>query len=235
MPGDRLQRILAELSDEGGDAFSSARLCDVGRKVAGVSGTGVMLMSGEVRQGSLCSTNEVSSLIEELQFTLGEGPCVDAHGHGRVVVESNLAHPDTARWLAFSPPAIEAGVRAVFAFPLRVGTVRLGAIDLYRDRPGPLDDEQHANALVLADVAAQWVLGMQAGAPAGVVAEELALGANFHFVVHNAAGMVSVQLGINVAEALVRLRAYAFSHDRLLRDVAEDVVVRKVRFDDSTP
>jgi hypothetical protein len=117
----------------------------------------------------------------------------------------------------------------VFGFPLRVGTVRLGALNLYRDYPGPLGGDQHADALVVADLAARWVLEAQAGASFGMVAEELEAGANFHFVVHNAAGMVSVQEGISVTEALIRLRAFAFSNDRLLADVAEDVVARRLR------
>jgi hypothetical protein len=131
--------------------------------------------------------------------------------------------------VAFTPPALDAGVRAVFGFPLRVGAVRLGALNLYRDRPGPLTGDQHADALVLADLAARWVLEAQAGAPPGVVAQELEIGADFHFAVHNAAGMISVQQGISVTEALIRLRAYAFSKDRLLADVAADVIARRLR------
>jgi GAF domain len=194
-----------------------------------VQGAGVMLMSGDMPRGSLCTSNDVSHLIEELQFTLGEGPCVDAYRQDQVVAEPDLAEPVTGRWLAFSPPAVQAGVRAVFGFPLRVGTVRLGALNLYRDRPGPLTASQHATALAVADVAARWVLETQAGAPAEMVAEELEISADFHFVVHNAAGMVSVQEEISITEALIRLRAYAFSHDRLLADVARDVVDRKLR------
>ena len=188
-----------------------------------------MLMSGDVPRGSLCSTNDVSQLIEDLQYTLGEGPCLDAYQQDRVVAEPDLADPVTRRWFAFTPPALEAGVRAVFGFPLRVGTVRLGALNLYRDWPGPLSDEQSADALVMADVAARWVLDAQAGAPSDTVARELETGADFHFAVHNAAGMISVQLGVSVAEALIRLRAFAFSQDRLLADVAQDVVDRKLR------
>jgi hypothetical protein len=75
MAGDRLHRILAELSAGGADAWSSARLCRGCVKIIGVDGAGVMLMSGDIPRGSLCSTNEVSHLIEELQYTLGEGPC----------------------------------------------------------------------------------------------------------------------------------------------------------------
>ena len=228
MPGGRLQRILAELS-AGGQGWSSARLCEACAEVVGVSGAGVMLMSGDVPQGSLCTTNAVSGLIEELQYTLGEGPCVDAYQQDRAVAEPDLADPDTRRWPVFSPPAVQAGVRAVFGFPLRVGTVRLGALNLYRDRPGPLSGDQHADALVVADVAARWVLEAQAGAPPDTVAEELEARADFHFAVHNAAGMVSVQEGISVTEALIRLRAFAFSSDRLLAEVAGDVVARRLR------
>ncbi len=188
-----------------------------------------MLMSGDVPRGSLCATNEVSQLIEELQYTLGEGPCVDAYQQDRVVTEPDLADPVTLRWVAFAPPALDAGVRAVFGFPLRVGSVRLGALNLYRDWSGPLSDDQHADALVMADVAARWVLEAQAGAPPGAVAIELEAGADFHFAVHNAAGMVSVQAGISVTEALIRLRAFAFSNDCLLADVAQDVIGRRLR------
>jgi hypothetical protein len=221
---------LRELAAGADGEWSSAQLCGVTRDIVGVSGAGVMLMSGDVPRGSLCSTNDVSNLIEELQFALGEGPCVDAYQQSQVVVEPNLADPGTPRWFAFSPPAVEAGVRAVFAFPLQVGTARLGALDLYRNRPGSLTDDQHADALVMADVVANWVLDMQASASPGSVAEELERDADFHFVVHNAAGAVSVQLGVSITEALIRLRGYAFSNDRPLRDVAEDVMARRLRF-----
>src|SRR5882762_6051212 len=132
MAGDRLRRILAALSDGGGER-SSARLCEVSTDIIGMSGAGIMLMSGDVPRGSVCTTNDVSALIEQLQYALGEGPCVDAHNQDRPVLEPDLAHPATPRWLAFSAPAVEAGVRAVFGFPLQVGAVRLGALNLYRD------------------------------------------------------------------------------------------------------
>ena len=194
-----------------------------------MNGAGVMLMSGDIPRGSLCTTDEVSQLIEELQYTLGEGPCVDAYLQDKVVAEPDLADPVTRRWPAFTPPALQAGVRAIFGFPLRVGTVHLGALNLYRDLPGPLTGDQHADALVVADVAARWVLEAQAGAPVDMVAEELEVSADFHFAVHNAAGIVSVQEGISVTEALIRLRAFAFSSDRLLADVAQDVISRRLR------
>lgn len=228
MAGVRLGRILAALSARE-DGWSSAGLCGVCPGIVGVTGAGVMLMSGDMPRGSLSASDEVSGRIEELQYTLGEGPCVDAYRQDRVVAEPDLADPVTRRWVAFTPAALRAGVRAVFGFPLQVGTVRLGALNLYRDRPGPLSGDQHADALVIASVAARWVLETQAGATPGAVAGELEAGADFHFAVHNAAGMVSVQEGISVTEGLIRLRAFAFSSDRLLDDVAQDVIARRLR------
>ncbi len=189
-------------------------------------------MSDDLPRGSLCTSNTVSALIEQLQFGLGEGPCVDAYRQDRPVLEPDLAHPSTPRWFAFAPPAIEAGVLAVFGFPLQVGAVRLGALNLYRDRPGPLRDEQHADALVMSDVAAQAIIVLQANAPSGKLAAALEQGADFQYVVHQASGMVAVQLDVSVAQALVRLRAYAFGNDRSLAEVADAIVGRRLRFDD---
>jgi hypothetical protein len=190
-----------------------------------------MLMAADVPQGSLCTSNDMSDLIEQLQYTLGEGPCVDAYNDDWPVLEPDLAHPEKPRWQAFAPAAVAGGVRAVFGFPLQVGSVRLGALNLCRDRPGPLSDDQHADALVMADIAAQAVLVMQGSEPGGELASELGAGADFHYVVHQASGMVAAQLQVSVREALVTLRAYAFGNDRSLTDVAKDVVDRKLRFD----
>lgn len=231
MAGDRRLRILARLVGSSSSQLETRRLCEVCAEVTGVSGAGIMLMCGDAPRGSVCTTDEVSALLEELQYALGEGPCVDAHQQDRPVLEPDLAEPRRPRWLAFSGPAVDAGVRAVFGFPLHVGAVRLGALNLYRDHPGSLSDEQHADALVMADVAAQAVLVLQANAPPGKLADELEAGADFHYVVHQAAGMIAAQLDVSVGHALIRLRAYAFGRDRPLAEVAQDVVARELRFD----
>jgi len=230
--GERRLRILARLAGETTPGTETRRLCEVCADVTAMSGAGIMLMSGDVPRGSVCTTNKVSDVIEQLQFGLGEGPCVDAYHQDRPVLEPDLDEPSTPRWPAFAGPAVEAGVRAIFGFPLHVGAVRLGALNLYRDRPGPLSDDQHADALVMADVAAQALLLLQAEAPPGELAAELESGADFHFAVHQASGMVAAQLDVSVGEALIRLRAHAFGNDRALAGVSEDVVARRLRFDD---
>jgi GAF domain-containing protein len=230
--GPRRLQILGQLVGDGGPEPGTGRLCEVCAEVTAMSGAGIMLMSGDLPQGSVCTTNDVSDLVERLQFALGEGPCVDAYRQERPVLEPDLVEPATLRWPAFTGPAVEAGVRAVFGFPLRMGAVRLGALNLYRDTSGPLTHEQHTDALVLADVAALKVLLAQAGAPPDSLAAELEIGANFHYEVHQAAGMVAAQLDTTVTDALIRLRAYAFGNERRLADVAAEVVARTLRFDD---
>ena len=226
MAGPRLMRILTLLAAQ---EAGTARLCTVSADAVEVSGAGIMLMSNDVPKGSICSSNAVSARLEELQFDLGEGPCIDAFEHAQPVLEPDLADAETPRWISFTPPAVASGARAVFGFPMQIGAVRLGALNLYRDEPGALTDDQHADALVMAELAAHEVLAMQADAPSGSLAAELEHGGNFRFVVHQASGMVSVQLGVSVGEALVRLRAYAFANDEPLTDIATDIVARRLR------
>ena len=234
MAGERRLRILTRLVGSGAFGLETKKLCEVCAEVTGMSGAGIMLMADDLPSGAVCTTDKVSRLIEELQYTLGEGPCVDAYHQDRPVYEPNLAEPNAPRWTAFAVPAIAAGARAVFGFPLQVGAVRLGALNLYRDQPGPMSTEQHADALVMADVSAAAVLMMQANAPPGKVAVELERGADFRYVVHQASGMVAVQLNVSIAQAMIRLRGYSFGSDRPLTEVAGDVVARRLRFDAET-
>ena len=155
---------------------------------------------------------------------------MDAHRLGEVVSEPDLATRGASRWVSFSRRAFGAGARAVFGYPIRIGAVRLGALNLYRDQPGALDDDQHADALVVADVAARAILAAQAGAPLGGFGINAEKDLFLWGIVHQAAGMVSVQLDIAVADALVRLRACAFRTDRLVSEVARDVVERRLHF-----
>lgn len=232
MTGDRRARILAQLiGDDGTVDLATGTLCKVSARITGASGAGIMLMTDDVPRGTAGVSNEVSAFIEELQFELGEGPCIDAYRGDRPVLEPDLARPSMTRWLAFSPPALERGVRAIFGFPLQVGSVRLGGLNLYRDRPGPLTDDQYADALVLADVVAQALLVLQANAPEGELAAALREGADLQAVVHQASGMVAAQLEVSVAQALIRLRAHAFGNGRPLVEVAKAVVSRDLRFD----
>ena len=104
------------------------------------------------------ASDQVASELEELTLTLGEGPGVDAFVGGPILVADVMAPDGLTRWPVFAPAAAQAGVRGVFALPMRVGAIRLGVMDLYRARPGDLDREQLADALVLADTACALLL-----------------------------------------------------------------------------
>lgn len=230
MISTRRLELLARLVNAAGE-FETRRLCNVSAEVTGASGAGIMLMSGDIPRGSVCTTDSLSALIEQLQYDVGEGPCVDAYNLDRPVLEPNLREPDSPRWPAFTPAAVEAGARAVFGFPLQAGAVRLGALNVYRDAAGPLSAHQHADGLLMASIVAQALMLLQAEAPAGMVATELEANADFQYVVHQASGMIAAQLDVSVGQAMIRLRAHAFGNDRTLAEVARDVVDRRLRFD----
>lgn len=222
----RLRELVASLPVD--PALALGALCAGCADVVGVTGSGIMLMTDDVQRGSLRTSDEVSTAIEDLQFEFGEGPCVDACRDQRRILEPDLAAPARPRWAAFSPRAVAAGVEAIFGFPLSVGAIRLGSLDLYRDRPGALLEEEEADAHRVADLIAIEMLALQAEAPSGEVG--LASGTDLQDRVHQATGMVAVQLDIGAAQALRVLRSYAVGTGNRLRAVAEAVVGRTLRF-----
>ncbi|MGR6963520.1 GAF and ANTAR domain-containing protein [Geodermatophilus sp. URMC 61] len=191
-----------------------------------VTGVGLALMTDDGPAGIVAATDGAARELEELQFTLGEGPCVDASGTGRPVLQPDLAATAPLRWPAFAGGALEAGVRAVFAFPLRVGAIRVGVLDLYRDRAGPLSADELTEALSFADAATLVLLDAQAGSPVLVPVPVL----DDRAEVHQATGVVSVQAAVGLAEALVLLRARAFADPQPLGDLARKVLAGTVDF-----
>jgi hypothetical protein len=137
----------------------------------------------------------------------------------------------SSRWPMFTPAALDAGVQAVFAFPLQIGAARFGALDLYRETPGPLSPDDVDDAHSIAALVTSLVLITQAGAPPGSLPEAVDQLMDHQSVVHQAAGMVSVQLEVGIEDANVALRARAYAADRPLVEVAADVVARRLRFD----
>lgn len=196
-----------------------------------MAGSGVTVVAVGGPPATLCCSDAVAERIEDLQYTIGEGPAIDAHATGRPVAEPDLGSPGRVRWPVFAAAAVAAGAGALFSFPLRQGAVRLGALTLYEPRSGGLSDVQHEDALMMADVVFQVVVHHQAEAPLGLLAVELEALSGRGAAVHQAAGMVSVQLSVGLGEALVRLRARAFREGRPLGELAADVVARRSRFD----
>jgi hypothetical protein len=130
---------------------------------------------------------------------------------------------------------VDLGVRAAFAFPLRLGAISVGVLTAHRAEPGPLTDDQLADALILADAVMLFLLHRQntalpsSSAPPQSVQAGWEQPETYRAEVHQATGMVSVQLGVPLAEALVRLRAHAYGNGRPISEVAADVVARRLR------
>jgi hypothetical protein len=209
------------------------RICQLCVELVDVAGAGISMVTETGNRGAVCATDHVAAMIEDLQFSLGEGPCVDAVQAGRPVLIPDLTEPhtvDVTRWPTFMSAAAQAGIRAVFAFPLAVGAVRVGALDLYRIQAGELTDEQLAGALLAADAAAIALLSLDVDA-ADTFNGKAQEGTDFHLDVHRATGMVQEQLGVSTADALLRLRAKAFADERSISEVAADVIQRRLRFD----
>jgi hypothetical protein len=189
-----------------------------------VSGVGMALMTDDGPAGTVAATDGSALEVEELQFSLGEGPCVDASQTGRPVLQPDLARTGDQRWPAFAAGAATAGLAAVFAFPLRVGGIRLGVLDLYRTTTGALAEDELVRALSFADAATAVLLHLQdhaagLGPPLGSLSV-----LDDRAEVHQATGVVSVQASVPLQEALLLLRARAYAEQRPIGTVAQDVL-----------
>lgn len=221
------------------------RVCAVVVSEAAVSGAGVTVMTG--LPGALAgdrdqvwATGPLARRLEGLQLTTGQGPCLDAFADGAPVLVGDLG-ADPARWIGYGPEALSAGAAAVFSFPLQVGAVRLGTLDLHRDTAGALSREQLADALALAGLATEILLDLADGSPeraadgsdrSGAGAETLGSLPGVHAEVHQASGMVSTRERIGVDAALLRIRAHAYAHGVPIDQVARRIVDRTLVLDE---
>jgi hypothetical protein len=198
-----------------------------------VHGAALSVLTRSPARETLWATDPTAEMLEDLQFTLNEGACMEAATTGAPVLVPDLSErSDRARWPVFAAAVAEqTNVAAVFALPLQWGTINLGVLDLYRRTPGVLSREQRREATSAVDVAALMLLGVRTD-PAGADAERLSLETSGRVEIHQATGMVLAQLDVGAEEALARMRARAFVERRLLIDVARDVVQRRLRFTD---
>ncbi len=229
MSSERWTRIVTAVGARGPSGVTASGLCATSAELMVTSGAGITLLGSGTDRGPMCSSDETTRELEELQFTLGQGPCADVFDTGRPVLEPDLVGRPATRWTVFAGPAMDAGVVSVFSFPLQVGAARLGALTFYQDRARALTSDDHADAVVLSEVVTRTILALQAELSADAFLAGLAEEGSYHAVVHQASGMVSAQLEVSVAEALVRLRAHAFAVGTTVSDVAEDVVARRLK------
>jgi hypothetical protein len=229
----RVAEILsAVLNESQGGMAMPASLVDMCARALPVSGVGLALMTDDGPAGTVAATDSSALELEELQFSLGEGPCVDASVSGRPVLQPDLGRTARQRWPVFAAGAEDAGLAAVFAFPLRVGGIRVGVLDLYRTTAGVLSDDELADALCFADAATALLLHLQAqDAGVGLPLDSLTV-LDDRAEVHQATGVVSVQAVVGLQDALLLLRARAYADQRPIGKLAHDVLIGVVDFSD---
>jgi ANTAR domain len=195
---------------------------------AAVDGGGMSLVSATGMRQPIYGSDDTAQVMERLQFTIGEGPCVDASASGSPVLVPDLDDTGSGgwqRWPVFLAEASKADIRAVFAFPVSIGAISLGAIDLYRRSPGPLLREELAKTLTTVDAIASTLLDVEGTLNSGLDVDRLS-----GMAVHGAAGMVMEQLGTSIEEALMRLRATAYAEGVSINELANDVIIGNSRF-----
>ncbi|MFE6128200.1 ANTAR domain-containing protein [Streptomyces sp. NPDC056437] len=230
----RIRLLVAEQAALRGARVGVVDVCNAAAAALPFDGAGVSAMFRTAASHPLCSTDDISEQLEELQLTLGEGPCVDAFALGSVIMAPDLQTAEThSRWPGFTDAAIDAGAGAVCAFPLQVGAIMPGVLDLYSTGPVELDQEQLADACAFADTATMVLLDTrieQSVLPVGRAPDRRLedLG-GYRAEIDQATGMLTVQLGVGIEEAFIRLRAHAYARGQRLAEVASDIVARRLR------
>lgn len=213
------------------------RLCSACVALLDVDGAALSVIYDGAISRSLGASGQLSRDLDELQFTLGEGPCLQAVSRGRPVLVSDLDNPDFTDWPSFAEAALKRGVQSVFALPVSAAASPIGALDLYRRRPGDLDVVDLSGGMIAAELAALPMLDLMGIDLDAAVDDETSgawndLSSLTRVEVYQASGMVMVQLGVSAAEALIRIRAYAYTHDMTASDVAFAIVDDGLRLAD---
>jgi hypothetical protein len=222
-----------------GSAFTAAKhamafaferktnLCEPFLSVLPVTGASVSILGPN--QSTVDSSDATAAWIDELQFDLGEGPCWDAMANRRPVLRADLGSAERREWPMFSEAILDSdrgsAVAALYAFPMVLGSLELGAVDLYSTSSAPLTESEVADATELAGLATWQVLRHLL---ADSTLDEPIPSSRRE--VHQATGMVLVQLGVGAQEAELLIRAHAFSTGRSVAEVANDIVERRLDF-----
>jgi hypothetical protein len=234
------ERLAAAVS--GGGQRSAQRICELCIDTLPVTGAAITAMTSNEHQSSIWATDAVATRIDELQFRLGEGPCVEAFTSRVPVLVTDITQGTHPQWPVFAAAAArETSARGMYVFPLLGGPISIGVLDFYRDQPGAFDPEDIARAR-RASQAAFWTVLSSRPTPrldAGGQPQYDTDGDDWpsdmpleRREVYQATGMIIAQLDLSPDAALATLRAHAFVHDRPIDAVARDVVSRTLRFDE---
>ncbi|MDZ5660411.1 GAF and ANTAR domain-containing protein [Nocardioides sp. zg-1308] len=219
-------------------------LCATCVGLVGVDGVALSMVYKGASTGTFGASSEASRRLDEYQFTFGEGPCLDAVATREAVLVPNLDAPREQRWPLVRGALLNDGIRSVFALPIVVASVCVGALDLFRAEPGPLEGDALAGAMLTAELASAPLLDLIAEG-VGMNTDEEAVVTNMlagpdhqaeleRVEVYQATGMLVAALDVDAAEALVRLRAHAIATGQTASQVAGAIVERRLMLDKDT-
>lgn len=250
-------RLSAALADSEPGLPAADALCTSCVGLFGVDGAALSVVLGGTSSGTFGSSSAASRRLDEYQFTFGEGPCLDAVATRRPVLVPDLDEPQEQRWPMLRGALLDDGIRGVFAMPVMVTSVCVGALDLFRARPGPLAAEALAGARLAAELVATPLLEIIEGearrqrsqdeggpgdpADPGDVAhpsgdqDDLRAGEVDRIEVYQATGMLIAQLDVDAEEAVLRLRAHAIATGQTASEVARKIVARELVLDRDEP
>jgi hypothetical protein len=194
-------------------------------RVLPISGASVATVGAPLGSETVSASDDLAAHLDELQFDFDEGPCWDAVASGEPVSEPAVAN-GRSHWPNFAPAAAESGVASIFAFPLKVGALSVGAIDLYSRTPLDLTAADRHRALGMSDVIGRRVLRQ---ALQGATTEE-DTGIYSRRIIHQATGMVLAQLDVSAEDATVIIQSHAYGGGRSMKDLARAIIAGEVRF-----
>jgi GAF domain-containing protein len=208
-----------------------AGLCSPFVELLPITGASISVFDAAGHQSTICASDDVAGRLEELQFALGEGPHWGALHTGQPVLVSDVRGDQRAEWPVFGAAVLETGAGALFAFPLTMGAVTIGVVDLYRQTPGELTASALSTAISLAgSVAGPAARRAGRSADQDDISAAIDTAPELRREVHQATGMILVQLNSSATEAFLHLRAHAFSTGRTVQEIAHDVVARRLDF-----
>ncbi len=215
-----------------GGAVAEPDLCHPFLQNLPISGASVTVVNASRSQHSVCSSDSIASRIDEMQFEFGEGPQWKAVSSGELVVVADIEGDLHSDWPIFWSEVRQLAVGALFAVPMRMGAVTVGAVTLYRTHPGDLSPDQRSSALAIASAIASTAVQRAMRSALHEEAAESPTSPALRREVHQATGMILAQLNTTATDAYSRLQAYAFAHGRHILDVARDVVNRDLTFEE---
>jgi hypothetical protein len=194
-----------------------------------VTGAALSAFSGSAQETALHASDELATRLDELQFDLGEGPRWEAARSRTPVLLPYVRSMSHAKWPVFGHALTDTDAQALFVFPLVVGAMDIGVVELYRDSPGELSESELMTARALADDAAWKLLRRVLIPDTGDEHDQVELSPSRREI-HQATGMVLAQIGGTAADALLLLRAHAFANGQTVRETSNEVLTRKVDF-----